>query len=110
MNRPSKPPPLSTEAVAHIEQARRFLNDYRRLMDAEIYEWAITALFYTALHLVDAWLIHNGIDKPEDRGERHNLIRQPLGCIWSHQRPDYRVLEAASRNARYKMVRFTAAE
>lgn len=47
--------PLLPEAGAHLEQARHNLSLYEKLRDEGCYpDWAVTALFYSALHLVDA--------------------------------------------------------
>lgn len=76
-------------------------------------QWAVTVLFYAALHLVESYFARHGIVYPEPRkspshGGRIELIRQ---------RPElqpivdsYRQLLQDSQNARYDCRQFTLGE
>lgn len=92
-------------AIDHIAQAwhnrdcaTRFLRDCR--------DWAITAIFYAAIHFVEAGLTakpegHSDSTTPDDispHKHRENLIRQYFSPRCFHA---YRKLDEASRNSRY---------
>jgi hypothetical protein len=64
-------------------------------------EWAMTILFYAALHYAQAALIHLQGTGPGDHKERKQAIRTTFGAI----APDYESLEDASRRARYECER-----
>ncbi|MBU0609046.1 MAG: hypothetical protein KKI08_14265 [Armatimonadetes bacterium] len=67
-------------------------------------DWEVTALFYAAVHLVDAALAglsihptcHVQKDPAKDPG-RNNLVEQRYRLVWC----DYRGLSELSRRARY---------
>jgi hypothetical protein len=65
-------------------------------------DWAVTLLFYAALHLVDAYLDPM---QPKRHTDRRNLIRNDpvLRPIWFH----YRELDDRSRDARYECLPFS---
>jgi hypothetical protein len=71
-------------------------------------DWAVTVLFYTALHLIDQVLYHNGRINPRNHFQRHAAIAREPALIPIY--PDYRELEHQSRRARYECARFTAEE
>ena len=64
-------------------------------------EWEVTALFYSALHYVSAFLAMQGLF-PENHSDRNNLVRN-LTNIGS----DYRNSYSLSLDARYRGVTFT---
>jgi hypothetical protein len=69
--------------------------------------WAITALFYAALHYVDAYLSSRG--KREADHERREWVIQNdpiLSEIWQ----PYRYLKHLSREARYEIAPYTEVE
>ncbi len=70
-------------------------------------DWAITGLFYSALHYVDALLSKKG-HSVENHARRFWYVKsaKELKSLY----PDYRALYDHSVNARYKMWKFTEAE
>lgn len=70
-------------------------------------DWVVTALFYAALHWLDAYFARTGLH-PANRGERlRRLTTDPwLAAIRRH----YRWLKDRSEDARYRCRPFTAAE
>ena len=88
-------------AQQHLERARRNFAAYQRLRDggADL-DWAIVALFYTALHLVQAYFVESatsGFDIPRDHEQRRDRILLKLLPIFH----DYRRLQTASHDLRY---------
>jgi hypothetical protein len=69
--------------------------------------WAPVVAFYAALHLVDAYLATIGVH-PMSHVERRAAIRQTR--VLAPILRDYRILEAMSRESRYDLRRFSAAE
>ncbi len=95
----------------HINQAQHneaFFNSMDQ-MDQSVYsDWAMTVLFYTALHYVDALLAQHGILGPGGHDVRDNHVaRQSELRPISHL---YFRLKSRSRNARYYCRRFNQAE
>ncbi len=64
----------------------------------QYFDWAVTVLFYAALHYVDAVLSASRTD-PLSHEQRHTAmgVNDTLRRIF----PEYRSLETMSRNARY---------
>ncbi len=82
----------------HLSQAQHNFKFYQSI-DTHIYsDWAATALFYTALHYIDAFLavkqIHPG--KHDVRDKLVNSLAELKGLY-----PSYSHLKNQSRNARY---------
>ena len=78
-----------------------------RLAEMREYGWSVTCLFYSLLHLVEAYL--QGRDMPSaNHGERYFRIRED-GSLSSIQRR-YVLLKHESENARYECRRFSARE
>lgn len=77
------------------------------LSDCVSVNWAITAVFYAALHYVDAFFAARS-DKPFFHTQRGSKIRDTpeLALIWS----DYRRLKDISREARYNLAPYTQVE
>lgn len=101
---------LCRTAKAHIQEANLNLGRYHShvLSDPDV---AITCLFWSALHLVqahaehDAAVIKRGAAKPPgNHGERFIYIKENLKGI----RVDYDLLEVASQDARYDLVKRSA--
>lgn len=85
----------------HLNQAAHNLSFYGSIHRATYADWAVTVLFYTSLHYVDAFLAN--LPTPQHPGghpaRRKYFANLPeLAPIWG----DYRTLEDASRNARYE--------
>lgn len=70
-------------------------------------DWAVTGLFYSALHLIEAFLAKKDIH-PEDHKTRLSLVGKirELKPIYSC----YRALYDSSVNARYRMYKFSPDE
>src|SRR5438874_856762 len=79
---PPSTPPLKPEALEHCSRARQNFRLYEELKGREEYlDWAITLLFYTALHLVQAYLVQiatSGFDIPHGHEDRMRTIRLRL--------------------------------
>jgi hypothetical protein len=97
----SASPPAKPLALEHLAKARRNYKVYLDLKQkGEHLDWAVVVLFYTALHLVQAYLVENAktkFDIPED-----HRARDP--CIWRKLRPiynQYNTLLSRSKTARY---------
>ncbi|MGV3724241.1 MAG: hypothetical protein ACO1SX_25380 [Actinomycetota bacterium] len=81
----------------HLEQAAEFYRDFEDLGGGKP-GWAVTALFYSSLHLVQAYAIRKG-ERPADHEDRRRFV---------HARFDpraaaaYRRLETFSRKHRYR--------
>jgi hypothetical protein len=85
------------QVIAHLQMA------------GDIYlDWVITAMFYTALHLVDQVLYHNARLNPRSHRERHAAIGQQSALAPVYR--DYRELERQSRRSRYDCADFTPQE
>lgn len=86
----------------HNQKAERNENFAKRIAEKTgYYDWAVTVLFYAALHYVDAILAVSRID-PHKHEERQDSIQKndTLRRVYG----EYRMLEALSRNARYYAV------
>jgi len=93
-----------SDSADHILQAQHNEAFYQAIDKNTYSEWAMTVLFYAALHYINAFLDRVGID-PGGHQERDNIVqnRKELRPIW-HQ---YRYLKNRSINARYYCVTFT---
>lgn len=70
-------------------------------------DWAVTGIFYSALHLIESFLAKKNIH-PEDHKTRLSFIGKvkELKPVF----PYYRFLYDCSVNARYKMYNFSTKE
>lgn len=87
-------------AAAHIAQARRNREFYDTIDKDRFPDWAAIALFYTALHCIDALLgSRNPPIHPSDHGSRDNAVSSSpeLSSIYD----EYRKLKNDSYAARY---------
>lgn len=67
-------------------------------------DWAVTALFYAALHYVDMYFVAHGPPYSfPAHSKRNQAIQNQLTPIWM----DYRVLLDESRYARYDGASYT---
>jgi hypothetical protein len=89
----------------HQQQAvhnRNFFTEFR-LAQSDYTDWAATVLFYTALHLVEAFLASRGEHSPDHRQRDQNFVRfAELRPLYS----PYRELKHHSQRARYYGARF----
>jgi hypothetical protein len=100
---------LTVLAKGHVEQARRNYRLYQQLCSQDEYpDWAMTLLFYTALHLVQAYIRQYGEWFPQTHDARREFINEDrrLEALWY----DYRELYDQSRNVRYNLRSITQAE
>lgn len=83
---------------AHLKQARHNFSLFQSFDKTKYPDWAVTILFYTALHYVDAFLAGSAID-PGSHVARDKYIRMvtQLRPLYSH----YCFLKNLSHNARY---------
>jgi hypothetical protein len=103
-------------ASDHEEQASQNEAFFKDLggKDAARSDWAMTALFYTALHEIQAlairkgWRVRHraGLRFPEDHNERLQVIATHLAPIEA----EYRSLKDWSEHARYRCGTFTSAQ
>ena len=94
-------------ATEHLERARLNLAfaESIDLDGAHYLDWAVTAYFYAALHLIDALAAHVDNQTPADHRDRkeHFLSRWYLCGI----KTDYLNLKTHSQDARYRLYPFT---
>lgn len=83
----------------HVSQARHNARFYATIDQGQFKDWAVTVLFYVALHYVDALLAQIANIHPPIHGVRDNWMSKvaELKPIYSH----YRALKTASHNSRY---------
>jgi hypothetical protein len=86
----------SGEHLAWAQQNEEAFKKFR----AKWPDWAMTALFYAAVHEVQAFLIDNN-HRPETHTARNRLVKQYWGpTIY----PPYDTLQQRSRDARYNCI------
>ena len=77
------------------------------MVDAGFFDWAMTAMFYSALNLVQAYFVEHGISATTHGQRLLRILETPdLRTIIDL----YRVLKTRSESARYECRRFTSAE
>lgn len=103
------------ERVYHQAKAEYNIAVAQHLRDSTDYiDWATTATFYAALHLVDAFLDgEDALPKDERHPRKHSANghqgnggrgrNQLVAAILGPIRKEYRSLEEASRRARYDL-------
>jgi len=90
----------------HLDQARHNEQFYAVVDKSAFKDWAITVLFYTGLHYIDAFLAQRANLHPPVHKIRDNMVTRvaelrPIA-------PDYFALKNGSFNARYMPpTRFT---
>lgn len=93
---------------AHLWQAAHNETLYSQLLTTEFLDWAVTAIFYSALHYIDAYLATKDIHP-----SRHYKGRTPLVSRESNIKDiygKYERLKNKSEAARYDVKHFTQAE
>jgi hypothetical protein len=90
----------------HLEQARHNVQFYASIDRTVFKDWAVTVLFYTGLHYIDAFLAEKRSIHPPKHKQRDTLV-----STVTELRPilaDYFALKNGSFNARYMPpTRFT---
>ena len=100
------------ERKYHLAKAEYNLTVSTHLRDTEYIDWAVTALFYSALHLIDAFLDgEESLPKDERHPRKHSANadqgnggrgrNQLVAATLKPINKDYRSLREASRRARY---------
>ncbi len=74
----------------------------------QFYDWAITGMFYSALHYIDAYLDRSLATHPETHADRRRIIARirQLRPI----REQYTLLSRRSQSARYGPVSFAGSD
>lgn len=89
----------------HIEQAERNERLYR-LLQADRNDWTdwqITAMFYAALHYVDAYLIDRGLPEPRSHAAQASAIAND-SFLRAEVGLPFTALKDVSRDARYNIT------
>jgi hypothetical protein len=92
----------------HLLQARHNEEFYRATDKNAYSDWAVTAIYYAALHYIDSFLATTGMIDPGGHDVRDQQVRtraelRPIGQLYFR-------LKSRSRNARYYCARFQPAE
>jgi uncharacterized protein (UPF0332 family) len=91
----------------HLAQYERNVLISQHLAEASDYDWAVTALFYAALHLVQAWFVTRNFSVGNHRRRDNEMLAstylQPI-------LDEYRALRTHSENARYNCRLFSQRE
>ena len=88
------------EYLAQAEQNERLADTLAGLSE-RFTGWEVTALFYAALHYVNAFLAEQGRE-PEFHQQRSHLVGE-----LTNAQDDYRMLYEESLNSRYRLALFT---
>lgn len=94
----------------HLEQARRNREIAEHLLrehgaDATYVQWAVTAIFYCAVHCIQAHLMRYG-RAPRTHESRGRLIADPRYGVPLDVQTAYELLSQRSRAARYDLATF----
>ena len=93
----------------HLEKSEHTDRLSTALQSTTYTDWSVTSLFYSALHLIDAWLDDGPLPaQPKNHFERKQRVR--LDPFLRAVSADYTELEERSKDARYNCVVFTVAE
>ena len=89
----------------YIQQAAHNadLASYLRQTGKNCLDWAVTCLFYAAIHYINAYLVKKHIPLPTSHRGRRNIVRSD--SVLSQICQDYCHLGDESRDARYKLKR-----
>jgi hypothetical protein len=82
--------------------------DSHRLSEGEFADWAVTVLFYCAVHWLRALLAQEGYQVKDYRDEEGAMMG--TGIFTQQALRWYLHLKGASRDARYTMRRFSTAD
>ena len=91
----------------HLDQFEHNLSVSSRLEASGDLDWAVTTLFYAALHLVQAYIVRHGLPADSHRQrEQQVLAHAELRQIADQ----YKALQNQSESARYECRRFSHEE
>ena len=88
---------LNDEAQSHWKRADNDLQECRELLAQGQSRWAVVALFYSALHRVQTYLVQEAT-QPRSHVQRDQLVRQHLSQVADA----YLRLKAVNEYARYE--------
>jgi uncharacterized protein (UPF0332 family) len=91
----------------HISKAERNEKFAQTVAQTAYLDWAVTITFYSALHYVDAILAVSGVH-PDSHTQRGDAIG--TNATLRTVRPEYRILETLSQNARYRSMKIEPAD
>ena len=66
------------QPTEHIAQAEKNEGLYDNLVGTEFNDWAVTALFYAALHYIDAYIVSRTAASPPNHNSRNYLVDSTL--------------------------------
>ena len=91
---------MTEDAEWHKEQCECNKRAYERLVAdyADLADWKVVALFYSALHRVSDWFVKQTERDPESNAERNRRVRYELPQVFCYYRDIYR----ESIRARYR--------
>ena len=95
--------PTRDEHIRKAKHNESFISSFD-LNSTPFLDWVVTAIFYAALHYLDAYLAENN-KHPGTHQVRNSLFSKDpnLATLWN----SYQDLENDSREARYHMKEFT---
>lgn len=98
------PKTTSRRSREHLQEVYENYCRYQNALDRQEYlNWAIVFLFYSAVHLINAYAATKHPDRKfESHYDRDEYIKDNLKVVYAR----YRRLEEASRSARYDLVRY----
>ena len=96
--------PLKPEHISKAEHNEKLAETLSR---TAYLDWAVTVIFYAALHYVDA-ILAASVVHPETHSERNDAIGTNAKLL--KIRAEYRILETLSRNARYRSMKIEPAD
>lgn len=102
-------PPEHRSKALHNEE----LLDVHKLAEGKFAGWAITVLFYSALHWMRALAAQEGFQiKSYSRNDSEKLAlkQMPLFQQSPQEFERYRSLKDASQDARYEMIQYSSAD
>lgn len=82
---------------------KKFSDDIVHSFQSQYNDWSITSLFYSALHLINAYFYKHNILRPINHRKRSETVKKELPLIHS----EYQRLRELSEHARYK-VRYSS--
>lgn len=75
----------------------QFSDDILHSFQSTYNDWAITSLFYSAVHLVNSYCLRHGLAIPKNHDKRSGLVANELQPIWDI----YEQLRLLSETTRY---------
>jgi hypothetical protein len=66
---------MSPPSEEHLEWALRFEEEFSIILNTNVFNWAAVALFYSALHYIQAFLVERGLGgMVENHATRNKLV------------------------------------